>query len=119
MTSTAATRNAPANLKVAPDLLTAREISVLHRAAIESNRTARALLHPLHVRCLRNNPCLVPHVEQPLHRFPAVLAIVEGALVNVHADKFIRELSIEIAGELHSIAERFFAMIDGVLDTLA
>src|SRR5208282_3073276 len=48
-----------------------------------------------------------------------VVPVVEGSLVNIHTDKFIGELGIKIAGKLHSVAERFFAMINGILNTLA
>ena len=38
--------------------------------------------------------------------------------VYVHADEFIGELGVKIAGKLHRVGKRFFAMIDGVLNTL-
>src|SRR6266567_4918174 len=61
----------------------------------------------------------MPHVQQPPDAFPAVIAVVEGTLVDVHADEFVGKLRVEIAGELHGIGQRFFAMIDGVLNTVA
>src|SRR5208282_2624846 len=78
-----------------------------------------AFLHPLYARRRGNDPRLVPHVEEPADGFAAVVAVVERAFVDVHADEFVGELGIEIAGKLHGIGERFFAMIDGVLNALA
>ena len=61
----------------------------------------------------------MPHIEQPPNRLAAFRTVVEGALVYIHPDKFVGELSIKIASELHGIAERFLAMIESVLDTVA
>src|SRR6266852_8385011 len=82
-------------------------------------RSSEPSLHPIHARSLRNNPRVVPHFEQSPHSFAAVVPVVEGTFVDVHANKLIGELGIEIAGELHGVAERFFTMIDGVLNALA
>jgi hypothetical protein len=48
-----------------------------------------ALLHPLYTWRHRNNPRLVPHIQQPPDGFPSVVAVVEGAFVYVHADEFV------------------------------
>src|SRR6267378_856567 len=74
---------------------------------------------PLHPRRNRNNTRLVPHIQQPPDRFPAVIPVVEGSLVDVHADEFVGELGIEVAGELHGIGECFVAMINCILDAVA
>src|ERR1700723_1752373 len=58
------------------------------------------------------------HIEKTAHRFAAVVAVIQRALIHVHADKLIRELGIEIARKLHGVSERLFAMADGVLDAL-
>src|SRR5260370_42158705 len=76
-------------------------------------------LHLIHARRLKNNPRVVPHFEQPPNRFTAVVSVVESTFVDVHTNELIGELGIEIAGKLHGVAERFFAMIDCVLDALA
>src|SRR6266404_8061701 len=83
------------------------------------NGTSYLCLDPIDSRRLRNNPRVVPHFEEPSHRFATVISIVERTFVYVHADKLIGELGIEIAGKLHGVAERFFAMINGILDALA
>src|ERR1039458_8425369 len=49
---------------------------------------------------LRNDSCLVAHVEQTAHGFAAIGAVIEGALVDVHADEFVGELGVQVAGEL-------------------
>src|SRR5258708_2562030 len=66
-------------------------------------------LHPIDSGPRRNNSCLVSHIEQPPHGFAAVVPIVEGALVDVHANEFVGELGIEIASKLHRIGERLLA----------
>src|SRR6266403_5031126 len=82
------------------------------------NGTSYLCLDPIDSRRLRNNPRVVPHLEQPPHRFAAVVSVIQSTFVDVHTDKLIGKLGIEIAGELHGVTERFFAMIDGVLDAL-
>src|ERR1700680_2461778 len=61
----------------------------------------------------------MPHIEQPPNRLAAFRTVVEGALVYIHPDKFVGELSIKIASELHGIAERLLAMIESIMDTVA
>src|ERR1700686_3780008 len=76
-------------------------------------------LHPVHARCLRNNPRVVSHFEQTSPPFAAVVSVIQSTFIDVHTDKLIGKLGIEIAGKLHRVAERLFAMINGVLDALA
>src|ERR1700692_3070578 len=71
------------------------------------------------MRRLRNNPGVVPHFEQPPYSLSAIVAIVKRTFVDIHTDKLIGKLTIEIAGKLHRVAERLFTMINGVLDALA
>src|SRR5437868_15550813 len=48
----------------------------------------------IHLRTMRNDSGVVAHVKQPPHRLTAVLAVVQGALVYVHAYEFIGHLGI-------------------------
>src|SRR6266853_6244221 len=82
-------------------------------------RSQKRSPNPIHPRLRSNDPCLMPHIEQPPNRLAAFRAVVEGALVYIHPDKFVGELSIKIASKLHGIAYRFLAMIESVLDTVA
>src|SRR4051812_34619975 len=71
-----------------------------------------ATSNPLHTRRHWNDPRFVAHIQEPPDGFPAVVAVVESALVDVHADEFVGELSIEVAGELHGVGESFFAVVE-------
>ena len=73
----------------------------------------------IHSGFLGNDSCFVAHVEQAAYRFSSIGAVVEGALVHVHADEFVGELGVEVAGELHGVGQGFFAVIEGVLNALA
>src|SRR3974377_268678 len=75
--------------------------------------------HKIHRRLVGNNTALVSRVEQPGDGLAAVLAVVEGALVDVHSDELVGLLYIQIAGELHGILQRFFAVVESVLDAVA
>jgi len=62
---------------------------------------------------------VIAHLEEFLDGFAAVWAIVECALVDVHADKAVGERGVQVARELHRVLERLFAMVEGVLDAVA
>ena len=44
----------------------------------------------------------------------AVFAVVERALVDVHADEAVGQRGVEVAGELHGVGERLFAVVECV-----
>jgi hypothetical protein len=67
-------------------------------------------------RLMRNDACPVAHSEQFLDGFAAVIAIVEGAGIYIHADKAVGHLRVKVAGELHGVGESFLAMIKRVLN---
>jgi len=66
-----------------------------------------------------NDSALVAHIEELADGFAAVVAVVDGAVVDVHADEAVGHRGVEIAGELHSILESLFAVIEGMLDAVA
>src|SRR5215469_5294500 len=78
-----------------------------------------ALSHPIHTRFGADDSRFVRHVEQTADGFATVGAIVERALVHIHADELVGRWQVEIARKLHGISERFFAMIEAVLNTFA
>src|ERR1700678_1026796 len=53
------------------------------------------------------------------HAFAALGAIVQGALVHRHSDKFVGELGIEVTRELHGVSQRFIPVIERVLNAFA
>jgi hypothetical protein len=47
------------------------------------------LLHEFYLRGIRDQACLVSHVEELTDGFAAVGAVVEGAIVHVHSYEFV------------------------------
>ncbi len=45
------------------------------------------------------------------------LSAIDGVMVDVHTDKLIGQGGIEIASELQGVIQRFFAMVERILDT--
>src|SRR6202044_1777950 len=82
-------------------------------------KSYQLLPSPIHARFRPDNPRFVPHIQQPSHGFAAVRTVIECALVHVHADKLVSLFRVEIAGKLHCVSQRFFAMIESILNTLA
>jgi hypothetical protein len=66
-----------------------------------------------------DDTAIVAHVEELFDGFAAVVAVVESALVDVHADEAVGHGGVEIASELHGVFEGSFAVVKGVLDTVA
>ncbi len=65
-----------------------------------------------------DDAALVAEVEELADGLAAVGAVVEGALVYVHADEAVGKAGVEVAGKLHGVFEGFFAVIKGVLDAV-
>ena len=59
------------------------------------------------------------HVEQTADGLTSFRAVVEGAIIHIHADKLVGELRIEVAGKLHGVGQRFITMFERVLNALA
>ena len=49
----------------------------------------------------------------------AIGAVVEGALIDVHADKAVGQAGVEVTGELHGVFQRLLAVIESMLDAVA
>src|ERR1700677_3210062 len=65
-----------------------------------------------------NDPALVTHGKKLANSFFAVVAVVERALIYVHADEAVGHLWIKIPRELHRILESGFTVIERVLDAV-
>ena len=65
-----------------------------------------------------DDAALVAEVEQLADGLAAVGAVVEGALVYVHAYETVGKVGVEVAGELHGVFEGFFAVIEGMLNAV-
>ena len=59
------------------------------------------------------------HSKQLANGLFPVFAVIERALVHVHAHEAVCQLRVKIAGKLHGILESRFAMIQRVLDAVA
>ena len=66
-----------------------------------------------------NDAAVVAHFQELADGFAAVFAVVQCALVDVHADEAVGQSRVEIASELHGVVEGGFAVIEGVLDRVA
>jgi len=65
-----------------------------------------------------DDAALVAEVEEFVDGLAAVGAVVEGAVVDVHADEAVGEAGVEVAGKLHGVIEGLFAVVEGVLDAV-
>src|SRR4051812_29466917 len=66
-----------------------------------------------------NDPGAVALVEQQLDGAAAVFAVIERALVHVHADELVSQLRLEVACELHGVLQSLRTMIERVLNARA
>ena len=66
-----------------------------------------------------NDAALVTKVEEFADGLASVGAVVESALVDVHADKAAGRSGVEFAGKLHGVFESLLAVIECVLDAVA
>ena len=82
-------------------------------------RKMSVLADEVDLRAVWDDAPVIAHLEEFLDGFAAVWAVVECALVDVHADKAVGERGVEVARELHRVLERLFAMVEGVLDAVA
>src|SRR5215469_13202516 len=60
----------------------------------------------------------MPHVEQTADGLASVGTVVEAPFVDVHADELVGRRGIEVTGELHRVGQRFFAVLQTVLNAL-
>jgi hypothetical protein len=49
------------------------------------------LADEVHMGLIRDNPALVAHVQDLANRLTAIIAVVQRALVHIHADETIRQ----------------------------
>jgi hypothetical protein len=73
----------------------------------------------IYVGAVGNDATIIAHLEELVDSFAAIRAVVESAVVDVHADESVGESGIEVAGKLHGVSEGLFAVIKGVLDAVA
>jgi len=86
----------------------------------EENRAAsRPLANKIDVGADGNNAAIKAHVEKLANGLSSIFSVVQGAVVDVHADKTIRQRRIKIAGELHGVGKGLLAVIESMLDAVA
>src|SRR5215469_12420904 len=65
-----------------------------------------------------NKAALVTHFQQLGDGCAAIFSVVERAFVDVHANKFVGLLHVEVAGELHGVLKGFFAILESIADAI-
>src|SRR5712672_3556361 len=70
----------------------------------------------LQFRPLRNQAALEGLTEKAPDRFTALVAVIEGPVIHVHPDEFVRQVAAHIACELQRMLHRFSAVIEAVTD---
>ena len=58
----------------------------------------------------------VGEVEEAADAFAAAFAVVEGPVVDVHADELVGEVEAHVAGELEGVLDGFGPVVEAVLD---
>src|ERR1700751_991662 len=86
---------------------------------IKNKSNCRPSADEVDVDGMWDDSALVAEREEFADGFASVVAVVQGALVDVHSDEFVGEDRIEVAGELHGVFECFVAVFETVLDAVA
>jgi hypothetical protein len=76
----------------------------------------RVSTHELEIGYARDEAALVGQGEETADAFAAAIAVVEGPVVNVHADELVGEITAHVAGVLEGVLDGFGAVVEAVLD---
>ena len=79
---------------------------------------ALLLADELHFHAVGNQAGFETHVEQFLRGLRNDFAAVHCEVVDVHADKLLRQPCFQVAGELHGIFEGFVVVVERILNAL-
>src|SRR3982751_3744988 len=90
-----------------------------NRAARRSSSATSSVVNELHRHGAGNDARLHAFVEEQADGRATALAVVEGPVIDVHADESVCLAAIEAAGEPHGVVERALSMIESVRDALA
>src|SRR5262245_23975185 len=63
-----------------------------------------------------NQPIFVAFAQKPADGLPSRLAVVEGPMVDIHADEFIGEVAAHVARVLKRVLDGFRAVVEAVLN---
>ena len=91
-------------------------LRIVYHGAIVDFVGSGGLSDEVDVGLAGDDAALITHGEDLADGFAAVIAIVQCALVDVHADEAVGEIGIEVARELHGVLECGFAVVHGMLD---
>src|ERR1700761_1186747 len=69
-------------------------------------------------RLMRNDAGVITALKQQLDRLASVHALVQRAVIHIHADELVGQCWIQVARELHGILQRRFAMVERVLNAV-
>src|SRR5688572_2379473 len=87
------------------------------RRASAKTGVSRAVGDELHGHGMRDDACPMSLVEKESHGIASSVAVIEGPLVDVHADKGVGPLRVEAACVLHRVLEGIRAMLKPIRDT--
>src|ERR1035437_1062585 len=79
----------------------------------------RVLVDEVHLGGDGDDAALVTEIEEFADGLAAVGAVVEGAVVDVHADEAVGQPGVEVAGKLHGVFQGLLTVVEGVLDAVA
>lgn len=65
---------------------------------------------------VRDEAALVGEIEETPNALAAAFPVIEGPVVDVHADEFVGEVAAHVAGVLEGVLHGFGPMIEAVLD---
>ena len=77
------------------------------------------LANEIDLRLIRNDAPFIAHIEELSNRLAAIISVVQGPLVDIHADEAVRHGGLQVTCELHRVFQRCFAVIECMLDTVA
>jgi len=81
--------------------------------------TRTFLSDELYAGFVGDDAALVAHVEEFADSFAAVVAVIDGAVIDVHADEAVGHGGVKVAGKLHGVFEGLLAVIESVPDAVA
>ena len=68
---------------------------------------------------MRNQSCFMGLTKETTDGVAALVSVVEGPMIHIHANELICQLSPHIAGEIEGVLNRFWSVIKAVLDALS
>ena len=71
----------------------------------------------LHSNAVRDDAGFMSFLEKKAYGIASALAVIEGPLVDVHADEGVGAVGVEAASVLHCVGERMAPVLKAIRDT--